>query len=77
MCEDHLRYVIEGPLWVSVLIYMPTTAVKWNIAELCGPFAELFFFLLKKDGKERPLLLQSGQVYGTTIGRLSGSTREY
>ena len=59
----HLRYVIEGPLWVSVLVflmqddvlYMRTTAAKWNIAGLFGPFAESFFFLLKKDGKKKTL----------------------
>ena len=32
-----------------------TTGIKWNIARLYGPFADLFFFLLKKDGKEEPV----------------------
>ena len=35
--------------------------------ELPFSFAELFFFLLKKDGKERPLPHSECQVYGTTI----------
>ena len=51
----------RGPLWESLrvflvpddVLYMRTTAAKWNIAGLYGPFAELFFFLLKKDGKKR------------------------
>ena len=35
---------------------MRTTAVKWNIAGLYGPFAELnFFFVKKDDGSKRPL----------------------
>ena len=57
---DHLRRVTERASVREFLtsddgLYMRTTAMKWNIAGLCGPFAELFFFLLKKDGKDRPL----------------------
>ena len=59
----HLRYVPEAPLNISVrvffvpddVLYMRTTAVNWNIAGLCGSFAELFFFHLKEDGKQKPL----------------------
>ena len=55
--------VIEDILWVTVRAFlvpddvfcMRTTAVRWNIAGLYGPCAELFFFLMKKDGKNRPL----------------------
>ena len=60
--RGHLRYVIEGPLWVSVLAFlvpgdvlcMRTNTVRWKIAGLYGAFADLFFFLLKKDGKKNP-----------------------
>ena len=37
------------------VLCMRTTGLKWNIARLYGPFAELFFFLLKKDEKEKPV----------------------
>ena len=36
------------------VLYMRTTAVRWNIAGLRGPVAELLFCLSKKDGKKRP-----------------------
>ena len=56
----NVRYVLEGPLWVSVRIFLVpddvlcvrTTAAKWNIAGLYGPFAELYFFLIKKRREE-------------------------
>ena len=36
------------------VLYMRTTAVKWNIAGLYGLFAEICFFLVKKnDGEEK------------------------
>ena len=71
---DHLRYV-KGPLWVSVraflasddVLYVRTTAVKWNIAGLYGRTV-----LLHPEA-----LLQSGQDYDATAGKFSGSTREY
>ena len=55
--------VFEGPLWASVraflvpddVLCMRTTAEKWNAAGLYGPFAELYFVLLKKDVKNGPL----------------------
>ena len=61
--EDRLRQVIESPLLALVrefltsddVLNMRTTAVKWNTSVLYGPFAELFFFLLKKDGREKPV----------------------
>ena len=67
----NVRHVLEGPLWVPARVFlvpdgvlcMRTTAAKWNIAGLCGPSAELHFFLLKKEVKhvhlpcsERPSL---------------------
>ena len=76
----HLRYVMEGPLWVPVrvflvldgVLYMRTTAVKWNIAGLYGPFAELFCILMKKDGKKRPLPSEEEAKRATVVW---GSTR--
>ena len=59
----NMRYVLEGPLWASVraflvpddVLCMRTTAEKWNVTGLYGPFAELYFVLLKKDVKNGPL----------------------
>ena len=59
----HLRNVIEGPPSVPVRAFLVPEmmsssicvppAVKWNMAGLHGAFAELFFFLSSKDGKEK------------------------
>ena len=57
------------------VLYMHTTAATWNIGGLHGPFAELFFFLLKKDGKKRPSFLQRSQASDTTVDSCLGSTR--
>ena len=43
---------IESPLWVLVrdfltsadVLDMRTTRLKWNMARLCGSFAEVWFF---------------------------------
>ena len=53
-----------GPPWDSIRVFlvpdgvlcMRTTARKWNVAGLCGPNAELCFFLTKEDVKHGPLL---------------------
>ena len=43
--------------WCQMMsFFMCTTAVKWNIAGLYVPLAELHFILMKKDEKKRPLL---------------------
>ena len=77
MCDGPLTIRNRGAsLGVSVraflvpgdILYLCTTAVRWNIVALYGPCADFFFFLLKKDGKKRPLL-QRGHVHDTTIGR--------
>ena len=59
--EDYLRQVIESPLWVLVRDFLTsadvfelrTTGVKWNTARLCGSFAELWFFFLKKEANDK------------------------
>ena len=64
----NVRYV-GGPLWVSARVFlvpdgvlqMRTTAVKWNIAGLYGPFLELYFFFMRGE-KKRPFLLMRGQA---------------
>ena len=48
----NVRFVLEGPLWVPVrafsvpddVLCTRTILAKWNILELYGPFAELYFF---------------------------------
>ena len=73
MCDGPFAILIRGPLWVSVrallasddVFYMRTTAVKWNIAGLYAPFAELF------DGKERPRPpYDFRQIFGFNSGAL-------
>ena len=39
------------------VLQMRTTDIKWTIARLYGPFAELFFFLLQEGDKRKPALL--------------------
>ena len=45
----------------------PPAVQNFNFDELPFSFAELFFFLLKQDGKERSLPHSVWQVYGATI----------
>ena len=53
-----------GPPWDSVraflvpddVLCMRTTAGKWNVAGLYGPFAELHFFLMREGVEHGPLL---------------------
>ena len=55
--DGYRKQVIESPLWVLVreflsaddVFEMRTTGLKWNIARLYGSFAELWFFLMKKE----------------------------
>ena len=62
-CCLSIQKVIESPLraWVrdfltsEDVLHMRTTGVKWNIARLYGRFADLFFFLLKKEDDKRKL----------------------
>ena len=59
----NMRHVLEGPLWEWVraflvpddVLCMPMTAGEWNVAGLCGLYAELCFFLMKKDSKYEPV----------------------
>ena len=56
----NVRYVLEGSSWVRVFLVpdvlcMRTTAAEWKRAGLFGPFAELYFFLMKEDVKNGPL----------------------
>ena len=76
MCDGPLALRNRGPsLGTDDVLYMRTTAVKWNIAGWCGPLAELFFFLLTKDGKKRPPPSSGGQACDMTIDSCAGSTR--
>ena len=50
-----LAVSVRACLVPGAFLYLCTTAVRWNIVGLYGPCADLFFFLLKKDGKKRPL----------------------
>ena len=38
------------------VLEMRTTGLKWNVAQLYGPIAELFFFLLGKDDQDKSVL---------------------
>ena len=59
----HLRYVIKGPLWVSVRVFLVLERCSFHAHDgskmehrwAVWPFADLFLFLMKKDGKKRPL----------------------
>ena len=78
------RVRVGGPLCVAVRVFlvpddvlcMRTTAVKWNIAGLYGPFAEPHFFIIwvtRKDPfpscvVERGVRLWAGS--GSAPGRL-------
>ena len=58
------------------VLYMRTTAVKWNIAGLYGPFAELHFFLMKKDAKKGPVPPQEMLSVRYEHGQLIGFDRD-
>ena len=53
---DHFRHVLGSPLWASVreflasddVLYMCTTAVTWNIAEVYGPLSITVLFLVER-----------------------------
>ena len=85
--EDHLKQVIECPVWVLVcdffssadVLEMRTTGLKWNIARLYGSFTELWFFLAKKEENDKSeplpewpsLRYDYRQIYGFDNGILN------
>ena len=60
--DSRLRADWDSEMDVCSVEESEFVAVKWNIAGLYGPFAEFFFFVMKKDEKKRPSLLQRGQA---------------
>ena len=56
------------------VLNMRTTAVKWNIAGLHGPFAELLLPIEERWKEKNPSLLQRGQALDTTTDSCLGST---
>ena len=56
-----LKQVIESPLWVLVRDFLTsadvlenrTARLKWNMARPYGSFAELWFFFIKKEEKDK------------------------
>ena len=54
------REVRESPVWATIRDYLTpldvldtrTAGQEWNCAKLYGSFAALWFFLMKKDGRE-------------------------
>ena len=82
---DHLRHVLGSPLWASVrefltsdaVLYMCTTAVTWNIAEVHGPLSITVLFLVERWKGKTPsfsrvanfaILLPA--IYGFFLGML-------
>ena len=60
MEKNYISEVRESPVWATIRDYltpldvldMRTAGQKWNCAKLYGSFAALWFFLMKKDGRE-------------------------
>ena len=72
MTSDRVVSGLKLPSWEEVLwpsldawdsVRLRTTSTQWNVPERCGPYGELFFFLLKKE----PMVLRELVRFGPSI----------